>query len=126
VLVAGCQPQGPKTVDVSGKITYGGGPWPKAGKLTFPCIDAAEGYPNRPGSAAFDVDGNFIASSYGVGDGLNPGRYKVHVECWETPPSMDETTAGQSYVPDDLQLEFEVHPTDNALRFEWDVPKRVP
>lgn len=125
IVVSGCGPNGPKTIPVSGKITYDGGPWPKPGKLTFPCIVAAEGFSNRPGSAEFDVDGNFVAGSYRVGDGLLPGRYKVNVECWETPPAMDESSPGKSYVPDDFQLEFEVKPTDTALTFLWDVPRPI-
>ena len=121
-LVTGCAPAGPKTVSVSGKIAYGGGAWPKPGKLTFPCIEPADGFPNRPGSAEFDVDGNFVASSYGQGDGLHPGKYTVNVECWEVPPSMDGLTPPKSYVPADFRAEFEVQPSDRALIFHWDVP----
>lgn len=121
-LFAGCGPSGLKTVDVSGKITYGGGPWPKPGKLTFPCIEPAEGFPNRPGSAEFDVDGNFVASSYGQGDGLHPGKYSVHVECWEVPPSMDATVQAKSYVPENFAPTFEIKPSDREVTLQWDAP----
>jgi hypothetical protein len=124
-LAAGCQPSRPDTVDVSGKITYGGGAWPKPGKLTFPCTKAAEGYPSRPGAAAFDIDGNFVAGTYDIGDGLQPGTYSVNVECWETEPTMDNMASAKSYVPENFQATFEVLPTDRYVTLQWEVPKPV-
>jgi len=122
-LAVGCQPSRPDTVKVSGKITYGGGAWPKPGKLTFPCTKAAEGYASRPGTAEFDVDGDFVAGTYGVGDGLQPGTYSVNVECWEKAPTMDDMATAKSYVPKDFQATFEVLPTDRHVTLQWDVPK---
>ena len=85
-------------VPVQGKITFGGKAWPKEGMLYFLPVEAPAGVSKRPGAALFDREGNFRAGSFGKGDGLLPGRYKITVECWEVAPSMEGPPA-KSYVP---------------------------
>ena len=89
LTIAGCGSSGPRAVPVHGKITLGGGTWPKEGVLYFTSTEPAPGFTRHPGKAKFEKDGTFVVSSAGVGDGLYPGKYGVAVECWETPPSMD-------------------------------------
>ena len=34
-------------------------------------------------------DGVYAATTYEPADGLLPGKYKVAIECYETPPNME-------------------------------------
>ena len=86
-IAAGCS-DGVKTVPVKGRVTLGGGDWPRKGIIYFACSEPAEGYSRRSGVGDFDVDGAFVVTSYKKGDGLTPGKYVVNIECWEVPPSM--------------------------------------
>ena len=87
-LLPGCGSGGPERVPVRGRITFNGGEWPAPGSLYFVPIAPANGYPQKPGSAPFDVDGKFIAETLQSGDGLVPGRYQVGVNCWAEPYRM--------------------------------------
>ena len=130
LLIAGCRPAGPETVPVSGKITFGGGEWPKPGMLYFTPIKPAQGLPSRPGRARFDIDGDFTVTTFDKGDGLIPGAYKVGVECWEVPPQMDSPQAAKSYVPTKYQspitsgLEVTVEPRQRSVKLRFAVPRQ--
>ena len=67
--------------------------------LFFAPSEPAEGFPRRPGTADFNEDGEFEASSFKTGDGLLPGKYVVNVECWEVPPSMGAGPPAKTAVP---------------------------
>ncbi len=127
--LCGCGKSGPETVVVKGKVTLGGGPWPKPGVLYFTPVKPAEGMPSRPAPAHFDSDGNFTVTSFRKGDGLVPGTYKVGVECWEVPPSMETNVAGKSYVAEKFQspqtsgLEITIEPGSGKQTPTFDVPK---
>jgi hypothetical protein len=95
---AGCGSGRPATTRVSGKVTLGGGAWPKAGTLYFNPLEVPEGGIKRPAMGVFDVNGIYSASSWDKGDGLLPGKYNVSVECWLSPPSMGGPPA-KSCVP---------------------------
>ncbi len=99
VAGAGCGKDRPKTIPVSGRVTYGGGAWPAAGRLYFTPVKAEEGFPSRPGEALFDEQGDFVAQTWEAADGLMPGEYRVRVECWKIAPSMDGPPP-VSHVPD--------------------------
>jgi hypothetical protein len=73
-------------VPVKGKITFDGAHPPKNGQITFGPLEAAGGFPQRPGVAPFDAEGKFTATSYQPGDGLTPGKYRVSVYCVERDP----------------------------------------
>ena len=127
--LSGCGKSGPETVSVKGKVTLGGGAWPKPGVLYFTPVKPAEGMPSRPAPAHFDEDGNFTVTSFREGDGLVPGMYKVGVECWEVPPSMETNLPGKSYVPEKFQspqtsgLKITIQPGAGKQTPTFDVPK---
>lgn len=89
VLVVGCGPDRPATVPVSGVVTIDGQPPPGEGTIYFAAAEAADGYPLRPATAQFDASGYYETTTFEAGDGLIPGRYKIVVHCWQTPPNMD-------------------------------------
>lgn len=86
LLLAGCGDSLPHRVPVSGVVTFDGGPPPAEGTIDFAAIEVFGGAPNRPAMARFDTTGKFAASSFGSGDGLIPGRYRVRIQCWKSPP----------------------------------------
>ena len=120
--ITGCgNPNG--TVKVSGKVTVDGQTPPGAGTITFTVVEPADGFPNRPAMAKFDVDGEYTATSFEPGDGLVPGSYKIAVECYETPPNMDGKPV-KSYIDDRYingetsELELTVEPGAKAIDFD--------
>lgn len=96
---SGCGKSGPETVPVRGKVTFGGGPCPANGAVSFAPREVPEGLPRRPTSASFDTDGAFTVTSFDEGDGLVPGRYRVHIECWKVLPQATTDGRGVSYIP---------------------------
>ncbi|MBN1393698.1 MAG: hypothetical protein JW959_01520 [Pirellulales bacterium] len=128
MLAAGCE-HGPEVVPVEGRITYGGGPWPKPGVVYFLPVESAAGSSLRPAWAKFDTNGRFFATSFREGDGLVPGKYLASVECWEKPPSMSDPTPPVNLVPERFRsaqtsgLEFTVDPGRKSVSLDWDVPK---
>jgi hypothetical protein len=127
--IAGCGRSGPEVVPVAGKITYAGGAWPNKGSLYFTPVESAAGFPMRPGSAEFGLDGGFTVTSFKPGDGLVPGRYHVGIQCWTSPPVMGSETPVKSAValkyqsPTTSCLEVDVKPGQSKVTVEWDVPK---
>lgn len=123
LLIAGCGPAGPREIPIEGKLTYGGGPFPKSGTIYFACMEPAPGSPNTSSSTNFGPDGDFQAKLY-------PGKYSVNLECWEVPISP-EGNPGKSYLPDQWQsgaqsgFLIEV-PADasGAVQVVQDIPKR--
>lgn len=111
------------TIPVAGKITYGGGAWPKPARATFACEEAAPGFEVHPADVELKTDGSFQVS-------LVPGKYVVNLECWEVEPTMENPAAAVSYLPlthsSGAQggIRFEVKPTDSKVEFNFDVPKR--
>ena len=89
LFVLGCGPDGPHTVPVRGVVTIDGKPPTAAGTIFFTPLEAAEGSPTRPGIGEFDTTGHYAAQTFEPGDGLLPGRYRLKVHCWKTPPNMD-------------------------------------
>lgn len=129
LLLGGCGGSGgPELVPVQGKITFGGGAWPKEGTLLFSPVEAAPGLPKRPGTAHFGVNGKFRAGSFKEADGLIPGHYKISAVCWEVAPVLDGPPA-KSYVPAKYQsaatsgLEVTVNVGTPQTGLIFDVPK---
>jgi hypothetical protein len=122
LLPIACRPSGPELITVKGKITYGGGPWPKPGTITF------TGGP-RPASVEFDTQGNFEVAAFEGRPGLMPGTYKIAVECWEVLPTMEPPSPGKSYVPAKYQngstsgFEVTVEAGKPLTDVTFDVPK---
>lgn len=128
LVVAGCGRGGPELVNIKGKVTYGGGPWPAKGALYFNPVDPAEGMPRISSRADFDTDGNFAVTSFDDGDGLVPGKYTVVVECWDSPPEPGKPS--KSYVPKRYQtsrtsdLEVVIKSGAGTQEVTLDVPKQ--
>jgi hypothetical protein len=128
-IIAGCGDGSPRTVPVSGTITFGGGEWPAAGSLFFMVVESADGFPKKSGSAEFDKDGRFVAKTFADGDGLIPGRYLVGVNCWAEPYEMGGPPQ-KSHVPGQyrdastsgFEVEIDVRPSDD-VSLEFDVPR---
>jgi len=132
-VLVGCGGRGLETVPVSGRVTYGGGAWPKEGRLDFRPIAAPPGKTLHPASAQFGPDGRFTVVT-GQTSGLAPGEYVVTVECWEEMPTMGDAqnprgSPGKSYVPDKYRdpkqspIKLKIEPTDRSKTLEFDVPK---
>jgi len=100
-LAGGCSRR-PTPVPVQGRITYGGSDWPRGGRLYF-VAEPTAGALTKPGLADFDIDGHFVVTTFQPGDGLLPGEYRVNVECWEVPPSMDSVQRPKSYLPEQFR-----------------------
>lgn len=132
-VLVGCGGPTLETVSVSGRVTYGGGDWPKEGRLDFRPVGTSPGKTLHPGSAQFGPDGRYKVVSQQT-SGLAPGEYVVTVECWETPPSMGDAqnpkgSPGKSYVPEKYRdpktspIKIKIEPTDRSKTFDFDVPK---
>jgi hypothetical protein len=130
MLLSGCGHSGPEVVPVRGRVTFGGGDWPKPGVLYFTVDRAAAGFPGRPGTGHFDTDGNLTVTTFTKGDGLIPGHYKIGVECWEVTPVMGSSGPPRMYVPAKYQspgssgLELTVEPGQSMVEVSFDIPKR--
>jgi hypothetical protein len=118
----GCGPDGLATVPVSGSITFGGAAPPAKGSIAFSPISVEHGMPRRPGTAEFDIDGRFAATSFREGDGLLPGRYRAIVSCWTGEPSNSDpksfeqlNAVPKSYVPEEFTLESGGEPVTLSL-----------
>lgn len=118
---SGCgNPHG--TVPVSGKVTVKGESPPGAGTISFTCVEAASGFPQRPAMAKFDTDGAYQVTSFSPGDGLIPGKYKLAIECYETPPNMDGKPV-KSYIDakymngETSGFELDVEPKARPIQF---------
>jgi len=123
----GCGPSRPETVEVTGTVTVDGKAPPGAGKVYFVPSEAAEGHIIRPATADFDESGSYTVRSWEVGDGLVPGRYKVGIHCWETPPNMDGIPS-KSYIAGRYQSsetsgldELNVEPGAGSVQRDFDV-----
>jgi hypothetical protein len=102
LLSSGCGSGSPRTVRVSGRVTFDGQAPPAPGTVYFLPQEAAEGFPSRPATGEFDKDGYYKAKTFDPGDGLMPGKYTMHVECWQTPPNMEGKPV-KSFVPSKYQ-----------------------
>ena len=122
ILFCGCRNANrPKTVPVKGSITFGGQPPAYPGALFFAPLQVADGYPRRGGRAHFDTDGQFVVTSFDEGDGLVPGTYRVRIESWRKPPTME--APGISYVPRDFNAaDLVVAANERVVRYDVEVP----
>lgn len=102
VAALGCGNGMPRTVPVSGRVTFDGGPPPGPGTVYFLPQEAADGFPSRPATGDFDAQGQYLAKTFDPGDGLMPGKYTMHIECWQTPPNMEGKPV-KSFVPSKYQ-----------------------
>ncbi|MCA9261920.1 MAG: hypothetical protein KDA61_22035, partial [Planctomycetales bacterium] len=78
----------------------------------------------RPGSARFDVDGNFAVGSFQPGDGLLPGVYRVSVTCID-PLDFSKPREELDFVPSDFSVpELVVEKGMAPIVLNFDVPMK--
>jgi hypothetical protein len=125
ILLVGCGKQY-GTVPVRGKVSFNGGPMPTNGVIYFTPIEAYGGHPLRSATADFGPDGNYTTFSFADVEGLFPGVYEAHLQCWKVPPRMDGPRA-VSYLPakygkgDTSGLKLTVEEGSSAKEFNIDV-----
>lgn len=125
---AGCGRSGLEVVPVEGTITYGGGPWPKPGFLHFSADSSGFDQANHPAVGQFGTDGRLTVTTFRDGDGLLPGKYRISVVSYESPPSTTELTFPKNYVPARFQsaatsgLTVTVEPGQRSVTLNLDVP----
>ncbi len=130
LVLVGCGHRGPEIVPVQGTITFGGGSWPKPGRLYLTVESSVQGLPSRPATATFDAAGNLTVTTFRPGDGLIPGKYRIAVECWEKPPEMGSSTPPKSFVPArylssaSSGLTIQVEPGQRKVTLSLDVQKQ--
>jgi hypothetical protein len=123
----GCSDNGIPVIPVNGKITFAGGPPPKPGSITFTPISVAEGLPNRPATAMFNVDGAFQVTSFKENDGLIPGTYHARVDCWKQQPTLNNPITFETYndVPKDfMPPPIAIGADADVVEVVIDVPKK--
>jgi hypothetical protein len=126
LLLAGCGGSELPLVDVSGKVTFAGGPCPKPGSISFvPERPEGDSSLKRAGTARFNEDGVFDATSYEPGDGLLPGKYTAIIDCWERPPEQPQDYQTLNHVPESYRPEFEVPADQSSFEVNFDVPKKT-
>ncbi len=86
----------PKTIGVSGKITYQGKPLTE-GTIVFHPLKPADGYPSRPATGQLQSDGSYQLSTFAPGDGVVPGEYAVSITSLISGPSPDDPHAELVY-----------------------------
>ena len=129
-LVFGCGRNGQEVVPVKGAVTYGGGPWPHPGSLMFAPESSGFNQPCHPAGGQFDTDGRLTVTTFKEGDGLVPGKYRISVVSYETPPSKTELTFPKNYVPVRYHsiatsgLTVTVEPGQKVVTLNLDVAKK--
>jgi hypothetical protein len=127
--LAGCSDKrAVKTVPVQGVVRLESGPWPATGNISFVPLEAASGYPLRPGWAEFNQQGEFAAGCFEDGDGLVPGKYAVNIDCWDTVNQAANGKPKASCIPARYQRGFKelvVSPeADDPIEVEWVIPSK--
>ena len=100
LLVVGCG-RSSGTVPVTGRVAIGGQPPTAECVVMFVPHGEADG-PLRAGKAVCDEQGSFSATTFRLGDGLVPGRYRALVRCVisgssESAPPVSLVPAGYEY-----------------------------
>jgi hypothetical protein len=115
---AGCSDNRPMTVPITGSVTIDGKPPGESGNIYFTVIQPAEGYPRRPASGAFDVDGVYRVMSWAPDDGLVPGHYTVSV----VPGDASKTVIPKKYHQSKTSgLEVDISPDKDEIEYNIDV-----
>lgn len=91
LVAAGCgSDDKPKTVPVTGTVTYKGQPL-TSGMITFlPTGGTTNAEANvRPATDMLESDGTYSLTTFAPGDGVRPGEYLVTIVSYEVPPSPE-------------------------------------
>jgi hypothetical protein len=127
LLPTGCgSSKYPKTVSVSGKVTWQGKPLAN-GSVAFIPANASGGEPSRSAGGEIGPDGVYRLSSFRSRDGVMPGEYRVTVESYISQPTHAESDKPyvwripQRYAkPAESGLTFTV-PADASGRLVFDI-----
>ncbi len=123
LLTAGCGGDLPEMIPAEGMVTFNGGPPPAPGSVALQPIEPVPGYSYRPASGRFNETGRFVITSWEPGDGVGPGKYRVQLECWKSPPNEATGSAGVSHIPAGFNLpDLEVPPNSPKLQLKFEVP----
>lgn len=120
--ITACGKSGPPEIPVKGKVTFGGGAWPKPATLDFAPVTPAEGMPSRPATVVIEGDGTYEVK-------LIPGQYVVNVSCNEVEPQPDNPSTMKSYIPDRFRIGEDRQKIDvpldakGTIELSWDIPK---
>lgn len=126
ILQVGCGSNTPKCIPVSGKVTLDGARVPGPGFIYFNLGEPEQTGLARPGTAEFDAEGNYQATTFKPRDGLMPGKYVLRVDCWKTPPNMEGKPV-VSFLPQKYQdaaksgLALTVEPEAKSKTFNIDL-----
>lgn len=97
---AGCSgDSGPQRTRVSGKVTHNGQPL-SGGFIQFLPANPSAGSSSsglRPATAPIGGDGSYTLGTFGAGDGVLPGEYKVAVNTRTSDISPEEPDAPQAW-----------------------------
>jgi hypothetical protein len=121
LILSGC---GQSRVPVHGKVTLGGGPWPKPGLVRFVRVISEPGASDPGITAKFGTDGRLTFEGPDA-EGLPPGTYRIAVECWEREPVYGPGRAytPQSYLdPKTSGWEITIEPGAGPVEIERDIP----
>lgn len=126
-VVGGCSKKHRvKTVPVAGVVRLKSRAWPANGNISFVPLEAAPGYPLRPGWAVFNQEGKFSAGCFEDGDGLVPGKYTVNIDCWDVGQQPgNKKPASNSCIPAKYQRGFQqltVAADDEPIKLDWVIP----
>lgn len=105
---SGCGNGRPGLVEATGKVTVNGEAVEGA-TVIFQMIDPPEGY-GRPSTARTNAAGEFTVGTYGAGDGIPTGKYKVGILKKE-PMSKSSENAN----PEDPA-------SARRMKYEWTTP----
>ena len=96
-LCPGCGSRSaPRTIGVSGRVTYQGKPV-TSGTIIFHPLKPAEGSPSRPATGQLQSDGTYELSTFSPGDGAVPGEYGISITSLLSGPTPDNPQAAKVY-----------------------------
>jgi hypothetical protein len=118
VGLAGCGSDRPKTIPISGHVTFNNQPPGEGGELYFTPTKAADGYNKRPANGAFGPDGKYRVMSWAPDDGLVPGHYTVSV----VPRDLAKTAIPTKYHQSGTSgLEVDVPADESEIEYNIEV-----
>jgi hypothetical protein len=127
LVATGCGGSNPKTIKVTGKVSYKGKPVTQ-GSITFQPAHPTEGGLSRPARGDIGSDGTYELSTFETGDGVMPGDYIVLVVTATGGPSPEEPDAKATWAtperfgsPIESPLEASVPADSRAMELNFDL-----
>lgn len=118
--LAGCGGGGPKTIPVSGVVTFQGRDQPEVCRLFFR-PETSQG-PSRPSVTEVEDDGTYEARAFKDSDGLIPGTYRISVSYFDPKPGGNPSSHA-NYIERTFDAgEVVVAPEADEVEHNVDVP----